>query len=106
MGRRRTQEQRAVLKTIFNSVQTGLLIIDPDNHTIIDANPAAVRMIGDDRDAIIGAGCEDFICHTVKGKCPVHRQSSKTGEFREYTHQGRRAEGSNPENSDPGYDIR
>src|SRR5208337_3449248 len=57
------------LKTIFNSVQTGLLIIDPDNHTIIDANPAAVRMIGDDRDAIIGTGCEDFICHTVNGKC-------------------------------------
>jgi PAS domain S-box-containing protein len=58
------------LKTIFNSVQTGLLIINPTNYTIIDANPAAASLIGADRNAIIGATCEDFICHTVKGKCP------------------------------------
>ncbi|MGA2919059.1 PAS domain S-box protein [Methanoregula sp.] len=57
------------LKTIFNSVQTGLVIIDPGTYTIIDANPAAITLIGADRNAIIGATCEDFICHTVKGKC-------------------------------------
>ena len=59
------------LKTIFHSVQTGLMIIDPETHIIIDANPAAVRLIGAEKNAILGAICDDFICHTVRGKCPV-----------------------------------
>jgi len=63
----RSSEQ--YLKTIFDSVQTGLVIIDPGTFTIIDANPAAITLIGANREAIIGATCEDFICHTVKGRC-------------------------------------
>ena len=59
------------LKTIFDNVQTGLLIIDPESHTIVDANPAAVSMIGRERDTIIGASCHRFICPAEKGKCPV-----------------------------------
>ena len=49
------------LKTIFNSVQTGLVIIDPGSRTIIDANPAAARLIGTDPEAIVGADSENFI---------------------------------------------
>jgi PAS domain S-box-containing protein len=59
------------LKTIFHSVQTGLVIIDPQTHIIMDANPAAVQLIGAEKSAIIGAVCDDFICHTMRGKCPV-----------------------------------
>ena len=59
------------LKTIFHSVQTGLVIIDPRTHIIMDANPAAVQLIGADKSAIIGAVCDDFICHTMRGKCPI-----------------------------------
>ena len=33
-------------------------------------DPAEARLIGTGRDAIIGAACENFICPTVKGKCP------------------------------------
>ena len=62
----RSSEQ--YLKTIFNSVQTGLVIIDPVTYTIIDANPAAITLIGAAREAIIGTTCEDFICHMVNGK--------------------------------------
>jgi PAS domain S-box-containing protein len=65
----RSSEQ--YLKTIFNSVQTGLVIIDPGTSTIIDVNPAAVGLIGAGREEIVGAGCGNFICHTVNGKCPV-----------------------------------
>ncbi len=59
------------LKTIFNSVQTGLLIIDPENHTIVDANPAAERMIGVDKSRILGKTCHRFVCPTEKGNCPI-----------------------------------
>ncbi|WP_321504706.1 PAS domain S-box protein [uncultured Methanoregula sp.] len=52
------------LKTIFNSVQTGLVITDPETNTIIDANPAAVRMIGKNKSDILGSVCNAFLCHT------------------------------------------
>ncbi len=65
------QGSERYLKTIFNSVQTGLVMIDPNTRTIVDANPAAVRLIGTKKSAIIGAVCEDSICHGRKGRCPV-----------------------------------
>lgn len=72
--RKRAEEElkssEQYLKTIFNSVQTGLVIVDPVSFRIIDANPAAVRLIGADRDTITGSTCEDSICHTAKGKDP------------------------------------
>jgi len=59
------------LKTIFNSVQTGLMIIDPEAHTIVDVNPAAVNLIGADRDTIVGKICHRFICPAEEGNCPI-----------------------------------
>src|SRR5208337_3801725 len=56
------QGSEQYLKTIFNSVQTGLVMIDPDTRTIVDANPASVRLIGTKKSALIGAVCEDSIC--------------------------------------------
>ncbi|OPY39318.1 MAG: Bacterioopsin transcriptional activator [Methanoregula sp. PtaU1.Bin051] len=59
------------LKTIFNSVQTGLLIIDPATHIIIDANPAAEELIGIDKSGIVGKTCHHFICPSEDGRCPI-----------------------------------
>ena len=59
------------LKTIFNSVQTALVIINPDTHTVFDLNPAALKLIGTDRDAIIGKPCQKGICPIREGRCPV-----------------------------------
>jgi len=53
------------LKTIFDSVQTGLVITDPETYAIIDANPAAVKMIGKEKRDIVGAVCATFLCHTA-----------------------------------------
>jgi PAS domain S-box-containing protein len=52
------------LKTIFDSVQTGLVITDPKTHVIVDANPAAVKMIGKNKQEIVGSVCATFLCHT------------------------------------------
>lgn len=59
------------LKNIFNSVHTGLVIIDPETHLICDANPRAVELIGAEKSRIIGSICHEFICPAEKGKCPI-----------------------------------
>ncbi len=64
-------ENEQYLKTIFNSVQTGLIVLNAETHEIIDANPLAVEMVGTDRGKIIGSVCHQFICPAQKGKCPI-----------------------------------
>ncbi len=65
------QERENYLETIFNSVQTGLLVIDPETHSIFDANPAAAELIGLERSKIVGSICHQFICPAEVGKCPI-----------------------------------
>jgi PAS domain S-box-containing protein len=59
------------LKALFDAVHTGILVIDPAAHRIIDVNPAAARMIGRTRDEIIGSVCHRFVCPAEEGQCPV-----------------------------------
>ena len=65
------EESETYLKTIFNSAQIGLLIIDPVRHSIYDANPAAVELIGKTKNEIIRRTCHEFICPAERGKCPI-----------------------------------
>jgi PAS domain S-box-containing protein len=65
------RESETYLKTIFNSAQIGLLIIDPLTHSIYDINPAAVELGGRTKNELIGATCHQFVCPADKGKCPI-----------------------------------
>ncbi|MFA5389167.1 MAG: CHASE4 domain-containing protein [Candidatus Omnitrophota bacterium] len=65
------KEKESYLKIILDSLQVGIVIIDSETHIIVEANPAAVRMIGADRGGIIGKPCYRYICPAEKGKCPV-----------------------------------
>ncbi len=56
---------------IFNAVQTGLLLIDPETHTILDLNQTASDLIGEERENIIGSVCHRFICPAERGACPI-----------------------------------
>jgi PAS domain S-box-containing protein len=58
-------------RDIFDAVQTGLLLIDPDTHVILDANTSAVAMIGDDKKKVVGSVCHKYICPSGKGRCPI-----------------------------------
>jgi len=62
-------EQR--LQTILDSVQAGVIAVDAGTRTIVEANPAACRMIGLDRDAIVGCSCHTYICPPGDGACPI-----------------------------------
>lgn len=65
------KESETYLKTIFNSAQIGLLIIDPVTHSIYDVNPAALELIGRTKNELIGTICHQFVCPAERGKCPV-----------------------------------
>lgn len=65
------RESENYLKTIFNYMQTGMVIVDPDTHTIVDVNPTAANMIGTDIMNVIGSRCNDFICAAERNKCPI-----------------------------------
>jgi diguanylate cyclase (GGDEF)-like protein/PAS domain S-box-containing protein len=65
------RESESGLQTTLDNVQTGVLILDPENHVIVDANPVAVSLIGAPKEEIIGSECSRFICRPEHGKCAV-----------------------------------
>lgn len=65
------RESEDYLKTIFNFMQTGMVIIDPKDFSIVDVNSTAVAMIGADMTQIIGSECHSYLCPTERHNCPV-----------------------------------
>ena len=60
-----------VFRIVFEKIQTGILIVDPERHIIIDANPLAAALIGRTRDELIGSTCHEFVCPAKCGQCPI-----------------------------------
>jgi PAS domain S-box-containing protein len=65
------RESEEQFRVIFHNQQTGLFMVDPATHTIIDANQSALSMIGAERDEVIGKVCHQYVCPAERGKCPV-----------------------------------
>jgi PAS domain S-box-containing protein len=65
------RESEAKLQAVFNSVGTGILIIDKNTQIIVEANKTAIEMTGMTEDRIIGQICHSFVCPAEVGKCPV-----------------------------------
>jgi PAS domain S-box-containing protein len=64
-------ESQEYLQTLLWSVKAGIIVIDTETHRIVDANPAALEMIGTTKDQITGKACHDVICPAEKGRCPI-----------------------------------
>ncbi len=65
----RENEQR--LQDVLNSILTGIFLVDPHTHTILDINDAAARQVGRPKAEIIGRVCHQFVCPAECGKCPI-----------------------------------
>ncbi len=65
------RERESQLKTIIDNIQTGIFIIDPETHTIVDANPVAARLVGVQKNQLVGSNCHKYICPAEKGQCPI-----------------------------------
>ena len=59
------------LRAIMDNIQTGIILVDAETHTIVDANPAAVEMIGTATEKIVGSVCYNYICPDTNGQCPI-----------------------------------
>ncbi|MDD2709578.1 MAG: PAS domain S-box protein [Verrucomicrobiae bacterium] len=64
------RESEHRLKTILDAIDAGVVILDEKDQRIIDANPAAVRIMGGDRNQIIGAHHNQFVFHRENGRLP------------------------------------
>ncbi|MBW2608058.1 MAG: PhnD/SsuA/transferrin family substrate-binding protein [Deltaproteobacteria bacterium] len=65
------KENQRRIKTMLDTVNAGIMVIDPETRVIVEANPAAVEMIGSSRREIVGRRCHKYICPSEDGQCPI-----------------------------------
>jgi len=65
------RQLRERLDVIFKGVETGIFLIDPESHRIVDANPVALSLVGASIEKVRGAVCHKFVCPADTGRCPV-----------------------------------
>ncbi len=65
------RESEETLRRILDSIHSGIIVIDPKEHGIVDVNTYALRMLGASKEQVIGHKCHDFICPAETGKCPI-----------------------------------
>jgi PAS domain S-box-containing protein len=65
------RENEIRLKVVLDTIQAGIVVIDPENHTIVGVNAAAGKMFGAPREEILGSVCHEYICPAEEGQCPI-----------------------------------
>jgi len=65
------EESHTWLKTLLDSMQSGVIVIDASDHRITDVNQTALKLIGADRDAVVGHQCWRYLCPAEKNACPI-----------------------------------
>ena len=68
---RKLKDSEARLDTIYKSIPAGIVVIDPETHTIVEANPWALRTFRSPAHTVIGHTCHRFICPAQVGRCPI-----------------------------------
>ncbi len=65
------RESREWLRSVLDSIQAGVIVIDTGTHEILDVNRAATEMIGTEKEQLVGHKCHKYICPAQEGNCPV-----------------------------------
>jgi PAS domain S-box-containing protein len=71
------RQQESVIRSeekfrgIWENIQAAVILVDPETHTIIAANPEAVKMTGFSEAEMTGHACHKFVCPAEQGKCPI-----------------------------------
>ncbi|HNW36419.1 MAG TPA: ATP-binding protein, partial [Candidatus Ozemobacteraceae bacterium] len=68
---RMRMESEERFRNLFAAAPNGFLLIREADHTIVDANPAALALLGKTHAEIVGRICNKFICPSEMGKCPL-----------------------------------
>jgi two-component system, cell cycle sensor histidine kinase and response regulator CckA len=72
------EQSKRELKTILDSVKTGILIIDQKTNHIVNANKTALEIMGYPKEAIVGSPCQAF-CLKGNETCPFSGSDLKEG---------------------------
>lgn len=65
---RKNQENQRIL---LESIDVGVVIINPKNHIIESINPHAAKLFGLPVKEIVGNQCHKFLCPAQRGACPI-----------------------------------
>jgi len=65
------QDSERFLHSLLNSVQAGIVLIDPVTHSIEEVNDFALQITGQTREAVMGMACHGLLCPAEQGRCPV-----------------------------------
>ena len=79
-------ESEEWLRTIFSLVSSGIAIIDPQTHVVVDINPMVESLLGLPREMIIGRPCRQYFCSSPAGRCPVTDLCQKVSNVEETLH--------------------
>jgi len=69
--------QKEWLNIIFQTTRAGIMIIDRDEHLIVDVNKAALEMMKSKKENVIGKICHQFVCPAEHTHCPVTDYNKK-----------------------------
>ncbi len=58
-------------RQLLDSIGVGVFVVNAETHRIVYVNIAAVKIIGQTKEQIIGALCHQYLCPAEMGKCPV-----------------------------------
>ena len=64
-------ESESRQKTILEKIPTGIMIVDPATHIIVDINRVAASWVGAAPSEIVGTLCHQFVCPSECGHCPI-----------------------------------
>ncbi|MDP3564766.1 MAG: PAS domain-containing protein [Methanoregula sp.] len=65
-----------LFQEVFDRIQTGIIIVDSETHSIVEANPIAEQILGSSRKELIHHRCHGFICPAKEGACPITDQNT------------------------------
>lgn len=76
------REREQLMRALFDSVPMGVLLIDAASRVITDMNPTAVRMMGAERESVLGRPSSEFVRPNPKGRYPAtdHKKTADSAE--------------------------
>ena len=69
-------EKQDYINTILESTMVGIVVVDAEQHRIVEANPAAMALMGVSKSDIIGSVCHEWMCTSENGCCPITDQGN------------------------------
>lgn len=67
----RLRESEGRLKAVLEAVQVGIILVNAETHEVVDANPAALRLLRRPLEDVRGQVCHQLLCPTDEGNCPI-----------------------------------